>query len=128
METNEIIVVLADIRSVFLPLLVLYDYVADAMKTILFHIDVLHDGSIRSLDAILDVANSVDAILCDDASVLDASDVVDVDHLGSTNLLDVPILLFPFFIIDVIDGTEVPCARLSKGVVDNPMFRQKLSI
>ena len=35
---------------------------------------------------------------------------------------------FPFFIIDVIDGTEVFYARLSKGVVDNPMFRHKLSI
>ena len=54
-------------------LLVLYDDVVDVLGTTLHHIDVLHDDSIRSLDANFD-----DAIYRDDASVLDASDVVDV--------------------------------------------------
>ena len=119
----------------WMPLLVRYDDVVDALETILFHIEVLHDGSIRGLDAILDIANLVDASLRDDANVLDANDVVDVGHFGSTNPLDVPILLlflilffFPFFIIDVVDRTEVLCARLSNGVVVNPMFSHKLSI
>ena len=53
-------------------------------------------------------------------------------------ILVVPIILmfpffffpffFPFFIIDVIDGTTIFDARLSKGIVDNSMFRHKLSI
>ena len=76
-------------------LLGLCEVVVDVLETILLHINVLRDDFIACLDAILDVAKCFDAILRNVANVLDANDVVDMDHVGSASLLlDVPIL-FP---------------------------------
>ena len=95
-----------------MPLLVLCDVVVHVLETILLHhMDVLRDDSIRSLDAILDVANFLMPLFVMLPMFFAPSDVVDVGHLGSTNLM----------------GPR-RSERGPKGVVDSPMLRHKLTL
>ena len=64
-----------------------------------------------------------DATILDVANCFNASDDANVGHFDSAKVVG-----FPFFILDVIHGTKILRARLTKGFVNYLMLTYKLML